>query len=39
MSLFLSAYFICRKSQKNVLQKEVKNWIFEVYLLTEELSS
>ena len=29
----------CRTNQKNVLQKEIKDWTFEVYLLTGEPSS
>ena len=29
----------CRKNQKNVLQMEIKDQNFEVYLLAEELSS
>ena len=29
----------CRKNEKNVLQKEIKDWTFEAYLLTEETSS
>ena len=29
----------CRINQKNVLQKEIKDWTFEVYLLTREPSS
>ena len=28
-----------RKNQKNVLQKEKKDWNFKTYLLTEETSS
>ena len=30
--------FYC-KNQKNVLQKEIKDWTFKAYLLTEEASS
>ena len=26
----------CRKNQKNVLQKEIKDWTLEAYLLIEE---
>ena len=29
----------CQTNQKNMLQKRMKDWTFEVYLLTEELSS
>ena len=28
----------CRTNQKNVLLKEIKDWAFEVYLLTGEYS-
>ena len=36
----LSMYILfCRKNQKNVLQMEIKDRNFEVYLLAEELSS
>ena len=45
-TLFLSLFFILIiyilfwwKNQKNVLQKGTKDWTFEVYLLTGELSS
>ena len=37
MSLFLS-YFFCHTNQKNLLQKERKDWIFEVYFLIGKLS-
>ena len=33
------AYFILPQNQKNVLQKEIKDWTFKAYLLTEETSS
>ena len=26
----------CHQNQKNLLQKEIKNWVFESYLLTKE---
>ena len=29
----------CRKNQKNVLQKEIKNWVFEAYSFNKETSS
>ena len=29
----------CCKNQKNMLQKEIKDWTFEVYLLTKETNS
>ena len=29
----------CPSNQKNMLQKEMKDWTFEVYLLIGELSS
>ena len=29
----------CHTNQKNLLQKEIKDWTFEAYLLTEETSS
>ena len=29
----------CRENQKNVLQKDIKDWVFQAYLLTEETSS
>ena len=29
----------CHKNQKNMLQKEIKDWTFNTYLLTEESSS
>ena len=33
-------YFLfCRKNQKLVLQKEIKDWAFEAYLLTDETIS
>ena len=31
-------HYFCCKNQKKVLQKEIKDWTFEVYLLTEETS-
>ena len=38
MSLFLSCIFFCRTNQKNMLQKEITDWAFKVYLLTGEPS-
>ena len=38
MSLFLSWIFFCRTNQKNMLQKEITDWAFKVYLLTGEPS-
>ena len=32
-------HIFCHTYQKNVLQKEIKDWTFEVYLLTGKLSS
>ena len=32
-------FLFCRKNQKNVLQKEVKDWTFEAYALTDETTS
>ena len=29
----------CHKNQKNVLQKEIKDWTFEAYSLTKEVGS
>ena len=39
--LYLSyhAYFILPHNSENVLQKEMKDWTFKVYLLTGEVSS
>ena len=40
MSLFLSCIFYSMvKIRKNVLQKEIKDWTYKAYLLTEETSS
>ena len=40
MSLFLSCIFCSTvKIRKNVLQKEIKDWTYNAYLLTEETSS
>ena len=40
MSLFLSCIFYSTvKIRKNVLQKEIKDWTYKAYLLTEETSS
>ena len=40
MSLFLSCIFCSTvKIRKNVLQKEIKDWTYKAYLLTEETSS
>ena len=32
-------FLFCRKNQKNVLQKEIKDWTFEADLLTDETIS
>ena len=32
-------FLFCRKNQKNVLQKETKDWTFEADLLTDETIS
>ena len=40
MSLFLSCIFYSMvKIRKNMLQKEIKDWTYKAYLLTEETSS
>ena len=36
MSTLVMNIWFCPKNQKSVLQKEVKDWTFEAYLLTEE---
>ena len=36
MSILIMNILLCPKNQKNVLQKKVKDWSFEAYLLTDE---
>ena len=39
VSVLIKHISFCRANQKNVLHKEIKDWTFEVYLLTREVNS
>ena len=37
--IFIMHILFCWKNQKNILQKEIKDWTFKAYSLTKEISS